>query len=334
MDVSSTTLFIWAVRIALPLVFFLLWWRQPKEHAWVDTGPQTGRHGRSALLQVRGAVKACAAPSALATIKLVEDTSRPAGGSGAPRAPIRRERGERGARERRAPASGKREKVTKAITGLEDPNLTDEDRKHLESLLNYVAFNRKQQEEKALGGSSSPSSPVRTTVAEPATAAAKANQEAQSVLKGSVNQQLGETSAVVAKDLFKKLSGDGIAVEESTFSMMIQACLYAGDLKGASDFLMQMETAGMCPDSSVLDQVMGLYTQYKVYGYDAPGDGVDYGYSWGAEVAPQTQQMWSAAWLPDADSVAAAPAEAATSRGKPGAKSSFNFDAYSDDDDE
>merc|ERR1740121_1623845 len=44
---------------------------------------------------------------------------------------------------------------------------------------------------------------------------------------------------------------------------MIEICVLAFDLKSASDFLMKMESAGYCPDSTILDKVMDLYTLQK-----------------------------------------------------------------------
>merc|ERR1719199_982683 len=45
---------------------------------------------------------------------------------------------------------------------------------------------------------------------------------------------------------------------------MIEACINANDLKGASDFLMKMEAAGHSPELDLLDKVMDLYSQHKM----------------------------------------------------------------------
>jgi len=94
--------------------------------------------------------------------------------------------------------------------------------------------------------------------------AAEANAEAQLVLRGIVNQKLGLRCSDVAKDLYKQLVGSQIHVAESTFSLVIEACINASDLKGASDILLKMEAAGHCPDSDLLDKVMDLYSKDKV----------------------------------------------------------------------
>lgn len=93
----------------------------------------------------------------------------------------------------------------------------------------------------------------------------KANEEAAVVLKGLLNPKLALKGSGVAKELHRQFAESGLAEYESTFEFMVEACINAGDLRGASSFLMKMETAGYCADSSLLDRVMDLYSEAKIH---------------------------------------------------------------------
>jgi len=144
-----------------------------------------------------------------------------------------------------------------------------EKKMHLESLLNYVAFNRRPQQRVLLleEGASPPSPPKRLrpglqpdgTGEITGAAAEQANAEAQMVLSGAVAFK----TATVSKDLYEHLMDKQVEITERTFTLMIEGCVLAGDLKAASDFLMKMETSGYCPESDLLDKVMDLYSQQK-----------------------------------------------------------------------
>mmetsp|Transcript_49005 Transcript_49005/g.138469 ORF Transcript_49005/g.138469 Transcript_49005/m.138469 type:complete len:207 (-) Transcript_49005:105-725(-) len=95
------------------------------------------------------------------------------------------------------------------------------------------------------------------------TEAAKANQEAQMVLRGILNPTLEIQCPDIAHDLHKQLARSHIHVLEKTYCLMVETCIASGDLRGASDFLMKMEAAGHCADSSLLDKVMDLYTESR-----------------------------------------------------------------------
>jgi len=206
------------------------------------------------------------------------------------RAPRDRDRGDR--REKREPRDPREPREAKELkrpkdggeieletaaaapTSIATPQLSaSEEKMHLESLLNYVAFNRKEQqrtfmvdEELApppppksaqldvpLGGSAATVLNISGATAE------KANAEAQMVLRGAINFRRSD----VAKDIYEHLVASNVEILEPTFTLIIEASVLANDLKSASDFLMKMETAGHSPSSVLLDKVMDLYSQQK-----------------------------------------------------------------------
>lgn len=154
--------------------------------------------------------------------------------------------------------------------------LGEEERMHLESLLNFVAFRYKDRPKRTFlpreqcpppppprrphASASSSSAAAGEADAE---AAAKANAEAQMVLKGVVNPKVGLRSAEVAKALSEQLAESGVRPSEATFALMVESCANAGDRKAASDCLMQMESSGYCADSELLDKVINLYAETR-----------------------------------------------------------------------
>lgn len=225
--------------------------------------------------------------------------------AGAPRE-SRRERGERGERGPRRSeglppreASPERDEASPTAAaatageGVEPPApvlSAAEEKMHLESLLNYVAFNRKDQQRTFLPDEAippppppkppkkSPEKPEAPAATLPTlgpasptaggdqsptvtgTEAAKANAEAQMVLGGAIKFRRVD----VAKNLYEQLSDSQVEISEKTFALMIESCVLACDLKSASDFLMKMEASGHSPDSELLDKVMDLYAQQKM----------------------------------------------------------------------
>jgi len=83
------------------------------------------------------------------------------------------------------------------------------------------------------------------------------------VVKGVINGKIGLKRSDIAQDLYQQLVDSQVRISEATFSLMVQACINAGDLKGASGFLMKMELAGLSPDSDLLDKVMDLYAESR-----------------------------------------------------------------------
>jgi len=96
--------------------------------------------------------------------------------------------------------------------------------------------------------------------------AEKANADAQLVLKGVIGASdngINLTRGDVAGDLYKQLTEAQVEISAQTFTLMIEACACVQDLKGASDFLMRMETAGFTPESALLDKVMDMYVAQR-----------------------------------------------------------------------
>jgi len=202
-----------------------------------------------------------------------------------PREP--REDGEKGEREKRrsqrqpselekrlfeeAPAE------TPAAEGAAQLN-ENQEKMHLESLLNYVAFNRKEpQRNFMLDEDAAPPPPPPNKPAVAASAAGeneqsvkevkelpkmtteKANEEAQMVLRGAINFKRVD----VAKDLYAQLVAQNVDISESTYELMIEASILAKDISSSTDFLMKMESAGHSPCSELLDKVLDLYSSEK-----------------------------------------------------------------------
>eukprot|EP00928_Gymnodinium_smaydae_P014471 TRINITY_DN15305_c0_g1_i1.p1 TRINITY_DN15305_c0_g1~~TRINITY_DN15305_c0_g1_i1.p1 ORF type:complete len:537 (-),score=161.66 TRINITY_DN15305_c0_g1_i1:188-1798(-) len=200
-----------------------------------------------------------------------------------------RRREERAAAEEAAAATGASPAATQAEEEKDKeqaPQVSEEQEKmHLECLLNYVAFNRKEQARTFIhegdappppppkpppaGKASAPAAPASPekisapVEAEPlpsdADESAKANAEAQMVLGGAIKFGRGD----VAPKLYEQLALQKVEITSKTYTMMIESCVLSQDLKGASDFLMKMEANGFSPDSSLLDKVMELYSQQK-----------------------------------------------------------------------
>lgn len=269
-----TTLLIWTLRIVLPILFFGIYFRlKAPSKPRPPPGPSGNAYSRAKLLRYRKAV-ASQVPDSMKSIALKDQSQAPHlfGGSG------RASRSDRSSRrapdEQRAP---KEKRETKEKKEKKEPDPTpealafSEERMHLESLLNYVAFTRQEDQRdflfaNAQGGPPRPT-PTKERDAEADTkqavisgvAAEKANDEAQMVLKGAMKMKRCD----VARSLYEQLTDSQVEVAEGTFKLMIEACCIADDLKGASDFVMKMETAGFLPQTDVLDMVMDLYVKQK-----------------------------------------------------------------------
>eukprot|EP00928_Gymnodinium_smaydae_P098308 TRINITY_DN9116_c0_g1_i1.p2 TRINITY_DN9116_c0_g1~~TRINITY_DN9116_c0_g1_i1.p2 ORF type:complete len:415 (+),score=87.82 TRINITY_DN9116_c0_g1_i1:189-1433(+) len=158
---------------------------------------------------------------------------------------------------------------------VDENALNREENMHFESLLNFVAFSHKKRPPRVfLVDKENPPPPPPGP--RPGTEAfnngsgaggtggdiqdaAKANAEAQMVLKGLVNPKVGLKASNLAKDLYAQLQDANVAPSEATFTLIVEACANDNDLKAASDFLMTMEAGGFCPGSDLLDKVMDLY---------------------------------------------------------------------------
>mmetsp|Transcript_70928 Transcript_70928/g.154096 ORF Transcript_70928/g.154096 Transcript_70928/m.154096 type:complete len:522 (-) Transcript_70928:267-1832(-) len=321
------TALIWTLRIALPIILFCIYFTLQSSKDEQYPGPTKNQHDRKKMLIMREApnVTEAEVPECLANIELVDEKRAPQLFAAAPRRREERSGGRRSAgsgsaggeerdrslakpremkegRERKDKESRRSEKPPvvevqslfetepKPVPAAPSPPSPSEEKMHLESLLNYVAFNRKEQQRTFLQDSGAPPPPppktkkfeVKPTEPEaaPVEAAAKdttgedmkkfeadivgataekANAEAQMVLSGAIKFKRAD----VAKNLYQQLFDSQVELTERTFTLMIEACVLARDLKSASDILMKMEVSGHCPDTELLDKVMDLYSEKK-----------------------------------------------------------------------
>merc|ERR1719217_974312 len=134
---------------------------------------------------------------------------------------------------------------------------------HLESLMNYMAFNRKNHRifhpKEVPPPPSSPPPPPNGE--KPALEfQSKANLDAQMVLRGAI--AFGKYD--VTHDVVDSLTGAKVTPSFDTFLLMVEAMIASNDLPQASEYLMKMEHEGHSPDAMLLDRVMDLYAEYKL----------------------------------------------------------------------
>eukprot|EP00929_Paragymnodinium_shiwhaense_P003545 TRINITY_DN104101_c0_g1_i1.p1 TRINITY_DN104101_c0_g1~~TRINITY_DN104101_c0_g1_i1.p1 ORF type:complete len:624 (-),score=156.79 TRINITY_DN104101_c0_g1_i1:256-2127(-) len=171
-----------------------------------------------------------------------------------------------------------REKARKAEEEESQQKASDRERvMHIESLVNFVAFNRyKQQRRFAVPEGEEPAPPpsrppgsvppkmddlITSSWSARQERAERANAEAQMVLQGALVAEVRRVT--VARGLFLQLVDLDVDIESNTFELMVEACVKAKDLPAASDFLMRMEGAGHSPGNDLLDRVMELYLVHK-----------------------------------------------------------------------
>lgn len=200
----------------------------------------------------------------------------------------RGERGERGDRpSNRRPGADRRRPSSPDPADLEleriqnEAHMEEERRRqaadnqmHLESLVNFVAFSRREQQRVFLPDSFSvpPPPPKKVEKAPkpsppqesdgPSAAVQRANAEAQMVLRGAL-KTTSACGVVAARALNDQLTELGIEIMPLTFELIVETCIQANQLKFASNFLMKMEEAGQTPTSELLDRVMELYLEHK-----------------------------------------------------------------------
>jgi len=304
-EVELATWLIRGLRVVMPIVLFLIYrsWQLPKEEQY--PGPTNNVYSRGKLLAHRNhslgserdlgekhpALNSLCLKDQLQAPDLFQAPPRQL--RGAPRRDDRRETRER--RERREarsrgpddaapPAAEEVERFDASAMGMDKSiSAAVEERMHAESLLNFVAFNRKEPQRIFLpdtAGMPPPPPPKPRPLAQGVAAATsagggptvgngkatmpedvvqKANADAQLVLRGAIHLKCFN----VAKDIYEQLTETEVKISESTFMLMVEVCVLAHDLKSASDFLMKMETTGYCPESHLLDKVMDLYSQQK-----------------------------------------------------------------------
>jgi len=283
-DASTTSYIIWLVRVVLPIVLFFFWYRSQPKAERTDNA-----YDREDLLEARRAPPDEEPPAALQrTMKLYDEATLIAKGvfGEKPRAPRRETQGNNKAGGKKGSGKGKDSTgaegkggprrdsgadLSAAVVAPADESLlSEEERMHIESLLNFVAFAHKEQPQRTFlpNEQHRPPPPKRLPPiampeADPSDAAL-ANSQVQLVLKGVVNSKLGlKKCDYVARALNDKLLDTHVTPTEATFSLMVEACVISRDLKGASEFLMKMETSGHCPSSELLDKVMDLYSESR-----------------------------------------------------------------------
>lgn len=264
---------VWALRLLLPVLFFGIYFRlQGATKQARYEGPTTNVLTRERLLSLRKAVSSCPAPDSMQNIALKDQSQAPHLFTASGRAP-RPERARRSPDEQRerVPRGEKREKDKRekkepepASAPEPEPNSLSSDKMHLESLLNYVAFNSQEQQRvflQATAGGVPPNEEGRRAMASKIAGATaeEANAEAQMVLRGA----MGIKRPDVAGHLYEQLMDAHVDISQPTFEIMIDICLLANDLKAASDFLMKMENSGFTPNSEMLDKVLDLYSKQQ-----------------------------------------------------------------------
>mmetsp|Transcript_122541 Transcript_122541/g.273667 ORF Transcript_122541/g.273667 Transcript_122541/m.273667 type:complete len:440 (-) Transcript_122541:108-1427(-) len=294
---SSAANIVWVVRILLPILLFWIWYQSQPSKGYGGKN----RYSRDKFLAVRRALPEHGEDededtkqSPLSGLRLVDEAvAQKLLGIPPPRG------GGAGAGARRDAPRPKRSSGDKAVLGISEGSLaqatagqgrkssdggsaeaaaaespqgsllTEEERMHLASLLNFVAYRHKEQPQRIFlpAEDNPPPPPPRPPqlggeeagVAE----SAKANTEAQLTLKGALNPKIEMKCSEVAKALHQQMADANIKPSEVTFSLMAKTCINAGDLRGASDFLMKMESAGYSADSSLLDKIMELYVESR-----------------------------------------------------------------------
>lgn len=300
----ATVYIIWIVRIALPIIFFWVWYRtQPEKHTWYSQPHEISR-SRDELMQVRKSVANSAVPKTMSNLKVMPEAALPQSTTGrtASRGGKRDQQAKR--TEEQTPTRAQRtedpsfrapraeeyaralaEEQAAAALALVQPaggnasseqgsakigdggaSLPDKDRMHLQKLLNYVAFEHKDRPKRVFLPDGQPPVPRKPGDRPDADAAesARANTETRALLEcvaGSPSFNFRPSD--VSGALHRRLIESRVRVSEATLALMAESCANAGDLKGASEFLMKMEAAGHCPDSALLDKVMDLFHEEK-----------------------------------------------------------------------
>jgi len=275
-----STALIWTLRIVLPIILFCIYFKlqTPKDEQY--SGSTENRYTSKQLLAQRKVVLGRPVPREIANIATKDKTEAPSLFVGG--------RAGKGGRRVGDESRGVNSKGKKGRSGEESQegnknadeeghNMTakDEyiiqpivqDKMNMEALVNYVAFSgTRQQRIFLVNGYDAPpppppppkledsGSPAASTVAD------KASFDMHLVLRGAASLR----RSPITKHIYDQLTeARTIEKNDVTYELMIEACLLAEDLKGASDFLMQMESAGFLPRPSLLDKVMELYAKQK-----------------------------------------------------------------------
>lgn len=306
---NYATVAAWLFRFSVVFCLFLWFGLAPRIQLPFS---KSYRHSRAEMFAHRRAVLGNAedVPRALATLVLVTEESAPAAFQDKREAAERenRRREAASAREKRGRAGGRAfadkgvaaaspnaaDRLqserrfeaellaeTEAIAAEEAKVAAEKRHLHMESLVNFVAFNRNQQTRAFLLNGTAPSPPPRPLPRPEQLKARRAdperlgqvrsdaqlakdkqgNIEASMVLSGAL--ELPTSDASVAWGLYSQLLELGVEVAATTYELMADQCLKAGDLKSASDFMMRMEANDLPPSPVLLDRIMELYLSQK-----------------------------------------------------------------------
>jgi len=271
---EALTIVAWTLRVVLPCVLF-----------WVSFGPKIRLpwsfrhcHSRETLLEHRTAVLANGAevPNSLANLLLVSEETAPLLFQESK--PVDRDRpSKEQRRERRKQASLMKMDMQKEDEAMQAQQMASEEQMHMESLVNFVAFSHREREQRRTflrsDDSAPPPPPPRKRMPgdndnNPSSASnvskeaiARANTEAQMVLRGALH--VGPRGAAVAQGLHEQLTSFSLEIVPGTWELMVEACISAGKLQDASDFLLKMEDANQAPNTELLDRVMEMYLIHR-----------------------------------------------------------------------
>jgi len=270
---EALTIVAWALRVVLPCVLF-----------WVSFGPKVWlpwnfryRHSRGTLLEHRTAVLASGAevPKTLANLIMVSEETAPLLFQES-RTVDRDRPSKELRRERRKQASMMKMDLQKEDEVMQAQQVASQEQMHMESLVNFVAFSHREQRRTFLRSDDSappPPPPPRKRMpggndSNPSNgsnvskeAIARANTEAQMVLRGSLH--VGPRGTAVAQALHQQLTTFSLEILPGTWELMVEACISAGKLEDASDFLLKMEDASQAPNTVLLDRVMEMYLTHR-----------------------------------------------------------------------
>jgi hypothetical protein len=211
---------------------------------------RNGVHTRSVLLSYRSAASAGAIrPDELSSFKIVNrSVVQQVGNSN----DVRKEHRFQFEHE-------KREAIVADQSGTENTFVNGD----LHSAMTYVMSKRKSHKVVEENGNNDDSNHSREGSSEVLTRAYidKANADAQSVLRAHTFK--ANTSTEVAVDVLESLRITKVEPSYKTWELLIATCVKQGDLPLATDFLMQMEKAGMKPPKKLLENVMVLYSEHK-----------------------------------------------------------------------
>lgn len=282
-SMELATAFIWTLRILLPVILFCIYFKlqskdeQDSKGRYEREKSQGPSYTRDQMVRARNATTGGEVPKEFENITLVDQTRAPKlfaeGGRGRQRNDGgRRERADRGKDSGRRSRKEENRDAEALVEQVQDSHEAEPDapvfepeqeKMHMESLLNYVAFNQREQRRVFLPdsvGAPPPPPPRQAPQTLEQADAEKANSEAQIVLRGAMAVARAEVVGI----LHEKLSEQHVEISEPTYTLMIEACILARDLKQASDFLLKMENASYNPDSGLLDKVMNLYSEQKI----------------------------------------------------------------------